>query len=150
MFSPKEKTIRTFTELFRTCKSDPVIFTTPAPLIYIYTGKPMGGVITATKRRGRWRVNHPIPLQVIYFVVVNLTLKKYRRCWRQAPQRWSGPRWLLAEGRFLSGIRSGGHWGPHSLRFLLGHHDQTSASCTLWTTRNERNLYLRAQPQMMK
>lgn len=108
MFSPKEKKILTLTVLFRTCKSDFVIFTTPAPLVCIYTGKPIGGIITAT-RKERVVMSEAYHPSLSSFSIltdkVNLTLKK---CWRQAPQRWSGPRWLLAEGISLSGICIGG------------------------------------------
>lgn len=48
-------------------------------------------------------------------------------------QRRSGPRWRLAASRFLPDATLGGRPEPHSLRFLLGHHDQTSASDNLST-----------------
>lgn len=61
-------------------------------------------------------------------------------------QRQSGPRWRLAASRFLPDASLGGHPEPHSLRFLLGHRDQTSASGTLST--KESNSHWRAQTQM--
>lgn len=53
MFSPKKMKTFTLTELFRTGKSDSVILTAPAPLICVRTGKPIGGIIAASERRGR-------------------------------------------------------------------------------------------------
>lgn len=61
-------------------------------------------------------------------------------------RRWSGPRWRLAVSRFLPDASLGGHPEPHSLRFPLGHRDQTSVSDTLST--KESNSHWRAQTQM--
>lgn len=43
--------IHTFTELCWTCEPDPVVITNPTFLIGVYTRKPVGGVIAATKWR---------------------------------------------------------------------------------------------------